>query len=102
VKTYSGGMRRRLDLAATLVAEPQILFLDEPTTGLDPRSRFGLWDVISKLTKDCHTVFFDHTIPGRSRSPGRQNRDYGKRKNYPRRDTGGVEGMLRWRNTCKT
>jgi ABC-2 type transport system ATP-binding protein len=57
VKTYSGGMRRRLDLAATLVAEPKILFLDEPTTGLDPRSRFGLWDVISKLTKDCHTVF---------------------------------------------
>ena len=57
VKTYSGGMRRRLDLAATLVAEPSILFLDEPTTGLDPRSRFGLWDVISKLTKDCHTVF---------------------------------------------
>jgi ABC-2 type transport system ATP-binding protein len=57
VKTYSGGMRRRLDLAATLVAEPKILFLDEPTTGLDPRSRFGLWDVIGKLTKDCHTVF---------------------------------------------
>ena len=57
VKTYSGGMRRRLDLAATLVAEPSILFLDEPTTGLDPRSRFGLWDVISKLKKDCHTVF---------------------------------------------
>jgi len=50
-------MRRRLDLAATLVAEPKILFLDEPTTGLDPRSRFGLWDVIGKLTKDCHTVF---------------------------------------------
>ena len=57
VKTYSGGMRRRLDLAATLVAEPKILFLDEPTTGLDPRSRFGLWNVIGKLTKDCHTVF---------------------------------------------
>ena len=57
VKTYSGGMRRRLDLAATLVAEPKILFLDEPTTGLDPRSRFGLWEVIGKLTKDCHTVF---------------------------------------------
>jgi ABC-2 type transport system ATP-binding protein len=57
VKTYSGGMRRRLDLAATLVAEPSILFLDEPTTGLDPRSRFGLWDVIGNLKKDCHTVF---------------------------------------------
>lgn len=57
VKTYSGGMRRRLDLAATIVAEPSILFLDEPTTGLDPRSRFGLWDMISKLTANCHTVF---------------------------------------------
>jgi ABC-2 type transport system ATP-binding protein len=57
VKTYSGGMRRRLDLAATLVANPSILFLDEPTTGLDPRSRFGLWDVISKQTKNCNTVF---------------------------------------------
>jgi len=57
VKTYSGGMRRRLDLAATLVAEPSILFLDEPTTGLDPRSRFGLWDVIAKQTQNCKTVF---------------------------------------------
>jgi ABC-2 type transport system ATP-binding protein len=49
VKTYSGGMRRRLDLAAALVAEPQVLFLDEPTTGLDPRSRTGMWDVIREL-----------------------------------------------------
>ena len=49
VKTYSGGMRRRLDLAAALVGEPQVLFLDEPTTGLDPRSRTGLWDVIRNL-----------------------------------------------------
>ncbi len=48
-KTYSGGMRRRLDLAAALVAEPPILFLDEPTTGLDPRGRLGLWDVIEQL-----------------------------------------------------
>ena len=46
VKTYSGGMRRRLDLAAALVARPPVLFLDEPTTGLDPRSRIGLWEVI--------------------------------------------------------
>jgi len=57
VKTYSGGMRRRLDLAATLVARPSILFLDEPTTGLDPRSRLGLWEVISSQAKDCNTVF---------------------------------------------
>ncbi len=48
-KTYSGGMRRRLDLAAALVAEPPVLFLDEPTTGLDPRSRLGMWGVIEDL-----------------------------------------------------
>ncbi|HEX3511107.1 MAG TPA: ATP-binding cassette domain-containing protein, partial [Solirubrobacteraceae bacterium] len=49
VKTYSGGMRRRLDLASALVARPRILFLDEPTTGLDPRSRLSLWEVIEDL-----------------------------------------------------
>jgi len=57
VRTYSGGLRRRLDLAASLVASPPILFLDEPTTGLDPRSRIGLWDVISSLVKGGTTVF---------------------------------------------
>lgn len=56
VKTYSGGMRRRLDLAASLVAHPQILFLDEPTTGLDPRSRLELWSVIQDLVRDGTTV----------------------------------------------
>ncbi len=55
-KTYSGGMRRRLDLAASLVATPPILFLDEPTTGLDPRSRLAMWDVIEKLKKDGATI----------------------------------------------
>jgi ABC-2 type transport system ATP-binding protein len=55
-KTYSGGMRRRLDLAASLVAQPSILFLDEPTTGLDPRSRLGLWDVINNLVAQGTTV----------------------------------------------
>lgn len=48
-KTYSGGMRRRLDLAAALVAKPEVIFLDEPTTGLDPRSRFAMWDTIREL-----------------------------------------------------
>ena len=57
VRTYSGGMRRRLDLAASLVANPPILFLDEPTTGLDPRSRLGLWEVISAQARNCSTVF---------------------------------------------
>ena len=49
LKTYSGGMRRRLDLAAALVARPTVLFLDEPTTGLDPQSRNDLWEVIEQL-----------------------------------------------------
>ncbi len=56
VKTYSGGMRRRLDLAAALVAKPPVLFLDEPTTGLDPRSRLSLWEVIEELVADGTTV----------------------------------------------
>ncbi|GAA4154632.1 ATP-binding cassette domain-containing protein [Actinomadura keratinilytica] len=55
-KTYSGGMRRRLDLAASLVGRPQVLFLDEPTTGLDPRSRGGLWDIVRGLADDGVTV----------------------------------------------
>jgi ABC-type multidrug transport system ATPase subunit len=49
VRTYSGGMRRRLDLGASLVGEPRLLLLDEPTTGLDPRSRLELWDIIRSL-----------------------------------------------------
>jgi ABC-2 type transport system ATP-binding protein len=56
VKTYSGGMRRRLDLAAALVADPQVLFLDEPTTGLDPRSRTGMWQVIRELVRAGTTL----------------------------------------------
>ena len=56
VKGYSGGMRRRIDLAGALVIKPPVLFLDEPTTGLDPRSRLGLWDVIEKLVSDGTTV----------------------------------------------
>ena len=56
VKTYSGGMRRRLDLAAALVAEPQVLFLDEPTSGLDPRSRNDLWDTIRELVRGGTTL----------------------------------------------
>jgi ABC-2 type transport system ATP-binding protein len=56
VKGYSGGMRRRLDLAASLVNRPRVLFLDEPTTGLDPRSRLGLWEVIEDLVRDGTTL----------------------------------------------
>jgi ABC-2 type transport system ATP-binding protein len=56
VKTYSGGMRRRLDLAGALVAAPPVLFLDEPTTGLDPRSRTDMWEVIVELVKQGTTL----------------------------------------------
>ena len=56
VKTYSGGMRRRLDLASALIGRPRLLFLDEPTTGLDPRSRLGMWDVIRGLVREGVTL----------------------------------------------
>jgi ABC-2 type transport system ATP-binding protein len=56
VKTYSGGMRRRLDLAVSLIASPPVIFLDEPTTGLDPRSRLIMWDIIKQLVSDGITV----------------------------------------------
>lgn len=56
VKTYSGGMRRRLDLAVSLIAAPPIIFLDEPTTGLDPRSRIAMWDIIRKLMDSGTTI----------------------------------------------
>ncbi len=55
--TYSGGMRRRLDLAMTLIGAPQVIFLDEPTTGLDPRSRRTMWEIVENLADDGTTVF---------------------------------------------
>ncbi|GAA0899449.1 hypothetical protein GCM10009558_089160 [Virgisporangium aurantiacum] len=57
VSTYSGGMRRRLDLAMTLVGTPEVIFLDEPTTGLDPRSRRGMWQIVRDLVAGGVTIF---------------------------------------------
>jgi ABC-2 type transport system ATP-binding protein len=56
VKTYSGGMRRRLDLAVSLIATPPVIFLDEPTTGLDPRSRLAMWAIINQLKAEGKTI----------------------------------------------
>jgi len=56
LKSYSGGMRRRLDLAVSLIATPPIIFLDEPTTGLDPRSRIAMWEIITRLKKAGTTI----------------------------------------------
>jgi ABC-2 type transport system ATP-binding protein len=69
--TYSGGMRRRLDLAMTLVGDPQIIFLDEPTTGLDPRSRHTMWQIIRELAASGITILLTTQYldeAGRSRS----------------------------------
>ena len=77
VRTYSGGMRRRLDLAAALVHEPPVLFLDEPTTGLDPQGRTELWTVIEDLVVGRHHGAAHHAVPrgGRpARRPHRRDR----------------------------
>jgi ABC-2 type transport system ATP-binding protein len=63
VKTYSGGMRRRLDLAASIVARPPVLILDEPTTGLDPRTRRDLWVFIKKLVQHGRHPTVDYSVP---------------------------------------
>ena len=73
-KTYSGGMRRRLDLAAALVARPPVLFLDEPTTGLDPRSRLQLWETIEARVAAGHDRAAHHAVPRRGRPARRPHR----------------------------
>ena len=69
--TYSGGMRRRLDLAGALVADPPVIFLDEPTTGLDPRGRTEMWDVIQTLVAGGTTLLLTTAVP-RGGGPARR------------------------------
>jgi ABC-2 type transport system ATP-binding protein len=88
VKTYSGGMRRRLDLAASLLPDPQVLFLDEPTTGLDPISRTALWQTI----RDYAAHDAGH---GGSQPAGRQHRRPRRRRHRSQGDPGGARGRDR-------
>ena len=74
VRTYSGGMRRRLDLAASMVGRPEVLFLDEPTTGIDPASRLDLWDLIEDLVAGGTTLLLHDSISRRGRPTRRPNR----------------------------
>ena len=66
--TYSGGMRRRLDLAMSLIGTPAIIFLDEPTTGLDPQARIEVWQTIKSLAPGRHDRAAHHPVPGRGRA----------------------------------
>ena len=96
VKDYSGGMRRRLDLAASLIATPPVLFLDEPTTGLDPRSRVELWGVLRDLVRDGTTLVPHDPVPRRGRPARRQHRRRRPRPDHrpghPARAQGPVRG----------
>ena len=94
LKTYSGGMRRRLDLAAALVARPPVLFLDEPTTGLDPQSRQDLWGVIEDLVAERHHRAPHDAVPRRGGPAGAQHHRGRPRAGHRRRHPGGVEGPL--------
>ncbi len=91
VKTYSGGMRRRLDLGSALIGQPRLLFLDEPTTGLDPRSRIGMWEVIRGLVREGVDAPSDDPVPRGGRRAGRQDRRHRPRQDHRPRNGGRAE-----------
>ena len=98
VETYSGGMRRRLDLAMSLIARPQVIFLDEPTTGLDPRSRAAVWDAVKAARRRRHDDPAHDPVP-RGGRPAR-GPDRGGRRGPDRRrgHRGRAEGAHRGRD----
>ena len=92
LKGYSGGMRRRLDLAASLMTRPPVLFLDEPTTGLDPTSRQRVWDAMRELIGDGRHRAADDAVPRGGRRVGQPHRGGGPRPGHRRRDADRAEG----------
>ena len=104
-KTYSGGMRRRLDLAAALVYRPPVLFLDEPTTGLDPRSRLGLWETIEGRVAPGHDRAAHDAVPRRgrpARRPDRRDRPRQRdRRGHRRRAQGAASAASGSRSTLE-
>ncbi len=100
-KDYSGGMRRRLDIAASLVTTPPLLFLDEPTTGLDPRSRNQVWEIVRVLVAEGATVLLTHAVPRRGRPVGRPHRHHRPRPGHRRGDQWRAEGPGRLRQPAR-
>ncbi len=95
IDTYSGGMKRRLDLATALVHNPDVLFLDEPTTGLDPASRVTVWQEVSRINAAGHDGLPDHAVPRRGRPVVRPGRDHRRRHDRRRGHAHRVEGRAR-------
>mgnify|MGYP003693757401 CR=1 FL=1 len=82
VGKLSGGQKQRLAVACALVSDPELLFLDEPTTGLDPQARLSLWDVVDKFRAGGGTVLPDYSLHGRGDSSLRPRGDHGPRENH--------------------
>ena len=100
VKNYSGGMRRRLDIAASIVVTPELMFLDEPTTGLDPRSRNQVWDIVRALVGRGHDDPALHPVPRRGRPARRRHRRDRPRHGDRRGHAGPAQGVGRRRARC--
>ena len=94
VKEYSGGMRRRLDLAASMILAPRVLFLDEPTTGLDPRGRNEVWDAVRDLVAERHHRAADHAVSGGGRPAGGPDHRHRPGPDHRRRHPGGLKSAV--------